>query len=172
MDTTKPVTDPQLPPRPTDRGQWALPLVLAIAIAVSTLLLVVVREKSSKTPNIQSAAPSGDAWTPPAPPQTETVSLAVDFGNGSRRSFDLPWSAGMTVGELLRLASDVRPGVQFTQQGADKLAMLTSLDGVANGTAGGRFWLYEVNGEHAIVSFAVQPLAPGDRVLWVFKQPE
>jgi hypothetical protein len=150
-----------------------MPLVLVAAIALSTLLLVFGRPKQANGPESQSAADaSGEAWTPPASPEAETVSLAVDFGNGSHRSFDLPWSAGMTVGDLLQLARDLRPGLQFTQQGADKLAMLTSLDGVGNGTADGRFWLYEVNGKSGEVSFAVQPVAAGDRVLWVFKRPE
>ena len=52
------------------------------------------------------------------------------------------------------------------------VAELISLDGVGNGTADGRFWLYEVNGKPGEVSFAIQPVAAGDRVLWVFKRPE
>ncbi len=150
-----------------------MPLVLVAAIALSTLLLVFGRPKQANGPEGRPAAEaSGEAWTPPATAEAETVLLAVDFGNGSRRSFDLPWSAGMTVGDLLKLARDLRPGLQFTQEGADKQAMLMSLDSVGNGTADGRFWLYEVNGKSGEVSFAVQPLAAGDRVLWVFKRPE
>jgi hypothetical protein len=150
-----------------------MPLVLIAAIALSTLLLLFGRPNTAKEPESPlEVRASGEAWTPPASVEAETVSLDVDFGNGSRRSFDLPWSAGMTVGDLLKLARDRRPGLQFTQRGADKLAMLASLDGVGNGTADGRFWLYEVNGKSGEVSFAVQPVAAGDRVLWVFKRPE
>jgi len=150
-----------------------MPLVLVAAIALSTLLLLFGRPNTAVVPESGlDVGASGKAWTPPASPAAETVSLAVDFDNGSRRSFDFPWSAGMTVGDLLKLARDLRPGLQFTQQGADKLAMLTSLDGVENGVADGRYWLYEVNGKSGEMSFAVQPVAAGDRVLWVFKQPE
>jgi hypothetical protein len=150
-----------------------MPAVLVAAIALSTLLLVFARPRAANGPEGQPSTVAGEAWTPPpANAATEAVSLTIDFGNGSRRSFDLPWTAGMTVEDLLKLARETRPGLQFTQQGADKLAMLTSLDGVQSGAADGRYWLYEVNGQSGEVSFAVQPLAAGDRVLWVFKRPE
>jgi hypothetical protein len=45
---------------------------------------------------------------------------------------------------------------------------LAELDHVGNEGAGGRNWLYQVNGKHADRSFAVYVLQPGDHVLWRF----
>jgi hypothetical protein len=78
----------------------------------------------------------------------------------------------MTVADVLEAAASFRPGLKYTQQGSGELALLTSVDGVANGMPVGRFWLYEVNGRPGEVSFAVQRLNSGDRVLWAFKAPE
>ena len=106
-------------------------------------------------------------------PQGPTVSLAIDFGNGAKRQFTgLEWYEQMTVGELMSTASRRSPGLDFEVRGSGEMTLLTSLDGVANGEGNGRYWLYEVNGLPAQVSFAVQPLGAGDRVLWVFKRPE
>jgi hypothetical protein len=113
------------------------------------------------------------SYTEEPSPQGLTASLAIDFGNGAKREFtDMPWDERMTVGDLMRAASLRSPGLAYEVRGSGEMTLLTSLDGVANGEGNGRYWLYEVNGLPAQVSFAVQPLAAGDRVLWVFKRPE
>jgi hypothetical protein len=161
--------------RPVDAPSrpWTLPLVLAVALGVTTAIIV-FRQKQGELPaNGVESATSAEHWTPPPEPQAQTVSLVIDFGNGVRREFTaLPWREGMTVGDLMRAARQFRPGIAFTQQGEGKMALLTSLDGVANGAADGRFWMYEVDGRQAKVSFEVQPLAAGQRTLWAFKQRE
>jgi len=156
------------------RSVWALPMVLAGALGVTALLLVIFRQRPAEPPADASArAAAATSWTPAPPPQIPTASLTIDFGNGVRREFErVPWKAGMTIGDLLRAARNMAPGVTFTQQGEGKMALLTSIDGVANGAADGRFWLYDVNGRPGEVSFDLHPVAAGDRVLWVFKQAE
>lgn len=147
---------------------WTLPLVLAAALALAVTLWVQFQHDAA-----DNAAAAATGWSSPIDRQAESVSLAVDFGNGARRDFAaLPWREGMTIEGLVKLAADFRPGVEYTQQGEGKLALLTSLDGVTNGTPADRFWLYEVNGEPGQVSFAVRELAAGDRVLWAFKASE
>ena len=102
-----------------------------------------------------------------------TKSLAIDFGNGARREFAaLPWSDGLTLGKLMREARDFRPGIRYTQRGEGDMAFLTALEGVANDKAAGRYWFYEVDGQRGEVSFEVQPLEAGAKVLWVFKKAD
>jgi hypothetical protein len=168
------------PPSPVDANRsasregnpWTLPLVLAVGLAVAAWLLMAVRNDSDAPGGKASLARPIESWSPPTT-AGETVSLEIDFGNGARREFAaLPHRADMTVGDALRLARDFGPGIEFTSQGDDQLSFLTSIDGVADQGPGGRSWLYQVDGRPANVSFEVQPLAPGERVLWQFKEPE
>jgi hypothetical protein len=98
--------------------------------------------------------------------------LAIDFGNGARREFVLRWREALTLGKLMREAREFRPGIRYTQDGEGEMAFLTSLEGVANDKAGGRYWFYEVDGQRGEVSFEVQPLEAGAKVLWVFKKAD
>jgi hypothetical protein len=151
---------------------WTLPLVLAVGLAAASWLLMSVRNDPGAPRADAAAKEQAAAWTEPAA-AGETVALEIDFGNGARREYAaLPYRDGMTVGDALRLARDFGPGLAFTHQGEGELSFLTSLDGVANQGVGGRFWLYQVDGERADVSYEVQPLRAGQRVLWQFKEPE
>jgi hypothetical protein len=156
------------------RGDRALPWVLLVAVAVVGGLLIAYRPVTPPTgPHAATAAASDDAgWTPAPQPQGETVSLTIDFGNGARRVWTLPWVAGMTVGDLMQRARDFRPGIAFDQRGAGEMSFLTSLEGVGNETGNGRYWLYSVDGRHGEVSFSIQPLEPGAVVLWEFRRGE
>jgi hypothetical protein len=111
-------------------NSWALPLVLVAALALAVTLWVQFRHVPAEKAGVATTG-----WTPPADSESESVSLAIDFGNGARREFAaLPWRDGMTVAKLLKLAAEFRPGISYTQQGEGELALLTSLDGVTNGT--------------------------------------
>jgi len=99
----------------------------------------------------------------------ETVVLSIDFGNGAKKEFAaLPWQADMTVADLLEAAQNFQPSIQFTQIGTGERGFLNALDGLANEGAGGRNWLYQVDGQHAHVSFCLEKLEPGGHVLWVY----
>jgi hypothetical protein len=161
-------------PRPVGGNSWTLPLVLMASLAITAMLLVAFRREFS---NGQSAAGGSQDdkpdWSQPADAETQTVALEIDFGNGAVREFAaLPWREGMTVADLMAEAAAFSPEIRYTQQGEGAMALLTSLDGVANGTPADRFWLYEVNGQPGTVSFAVHKLSAGDGVLWAFKPPE
>jgi hypothetical protein len=147
-------------------------LVLAVGLAAASWLLMSVRNDPDAPRAAGGAKESPVAWTPLAA-AGETVALEIDFGNGARREYAaLPHRDGMTVGDALRLARDFGPSLAFTHQGEGELSFLTSFDGVANQGPGGRFWLYQIDGERADVSYEVQPLAAGQRVLWQFTEPE
>jgi hypothetical protein len=152
-------------------NSWTLPLVLVAGAAlVGTWLLL---NEAARRP--QAPAPGGDSvknWTPAPRPEGETATLAIDFGNGARREFVLPWSEKLTLGKLMREARDFRPGIRYTQKGKGKMAFLTSLEGVENQGASGRNWLYEIDGNHGKVSFEIQPLEAGAKVLWVYKKAD
>ena len=157
----------------TSRNSWTLWLVLLVALAVTSAILVKFRQErlNHGAPAVDGSGPA--AWTPPPDSQMATVSLEIDFGNGARREFAaLPWSAGMTVADILERAAAFGPGLTFSQQGSGAGAFLSSVDGVTGDASIGRFWIYEINGKAGDVSFAAQPVAAGDRVLWAFKQPE
>jgi hypothetical protein len=173
---SRPPSPPGAPSPAIDSRRSSLPLLLAGVLAIAAAVLLAVRDVSPRDESANSVAATAEAaasWTPAERPQGDTVSLEIDFGNGARRQFEaFPWSAEMTVGDLLRHARKFRPAIVFEHRGAGAKAFLTSLEGVANEGAGGRFWTYEVNGQAAQVGYDVQPLAPGDRVLWRFSRGE
>jgi hypothetical protein len=144
------------------------PALLSVAIAIAVGLLLVLRENIGIAP----AAPdtgSTETWTP-APAETgPSVSLEIDYGNGASRKFSgFPWTEGMTVGDLMRLARAARPGITYEVKGKDANSLLVALDGVKGPGPGSWFWTYSVDDRPAESSFEVQPLADGQRVQWTF----
>ena len=167
---------PPSPSPPARRGDRALPLVLLVVAALAGAVLAALgtgnAENLPDAPGMASTKIPA-AWTPAPRLTGETVSLTIDFGNGAERTFHaLAWSEAMTLGDLMEQARDFRPGISFTQQGKGAMAMLTSLEGVANETVDRRYWLYSVDGRHGETSFAVQPLEAGAAVLWEFRRGE
>ena len=142
---------------------WRLPLLLA-TILVAMLLLQGRgrRGEDADQRDVRSAERAIDS-------AAEPVQLTIDFGNGEQPVRQTAsWREGMTVADLMNGA----PAVQDRSKGAGESAFLTQINGVANEGAGGRNWLYRVNGEHADRSFAVYKLRPGDHVLWTFAEPQ
>lgn len=161
---------------PTDResprsSSLALVVVLAAALVLFGVLLVArFRDEGQTVLPTGSDDATSAAWTPAPRPEGQTVSMTIDFGNGARREFDaLPWTEGLTLGQLMRRMADFRPALAYTQKGEGEMGFLTSLEGVANDGASGRYWFYAVDDDRGQASFDIQPLQPGARVLWVFK---
>ena len=75
----------------------------------------------------------------------------------------------MTVQDLLDEAVRHRPGIVYEHESEGKLAYLKSINGVGNQGVVGRNWQFSVNGKLGNESFAVEKVAPGDRVLWFFE---
>lgn len=145
---------------------WVLPVLLALIVAV--VAAVGWRQRMPDNSQVGANHPPRDASAPPAPrPEGQTVSLAIDFGNGARREFAaLPWRDGATIADVMTVAQAFRPAITFVQQGEGDAAFLTAIDGVATEGAGGRYWQILVNDEPINDSFGVHELVAGDRVLW------
>lgn len=143
---------------------WRLPLLLALVL----IAMLVYRWRGIRTEAEVSTAPAAPTQgeAPPVDaPLANTVSLVVDFGDGNLPKTDKAfWTKGMTVRDLLNGV----PRQSVSQQGAGAAAFLVSIDSVKNEGAGGRNWMYSVNGKRADRSFAVYELQPGDVVVWSF----
>lgn len=111
----------------------------------------------------------------------EPVSLTVDWGNGSQKSFEVPWRDQLTILEAIQAATSIPPGlaVEFgsTRTGA---ALDLSLDGVPHTGEFGK-WSITVNDKTAptylgtATSFHFLPdsraeneVKPGDHILAKF----
>lgn len=146
-------------------GGWVFPALLATALLVLALIVF-----GNRQPGPQSVSPktSGNG-TPSDEPLGSTVALEIDFGNGAKWQFAaLPWRAGMTVAQLMEEARKFRPGIEFTQHGEGASGLLIAIDGLKNKGSGGRNWRYRVDDRFGEVSFCLQPIEPGMRVLWEF----
>jgi hypothetical protein len=171
-----------VPPEPSTRAtpqsatSTSLPAILAIvaAVLVAALALFSMGQAPRRAPNSSSLGESPESsWRPSARPAGATASLTIDFGNGSRREWAaLDCPPGATVGDLMRAARKFRPSVRYETTGEGERCLLTRLEGVAGEGPGGRYWIYEIDGRPGQQSFEVQPVEPGERVLWTFRREE
>ncbi len=140
---------------------WRLPLLLCFVLAAIVWSRVRSLREVPHVPEkgTPQAAAGADAH--------ETVSLAIDFGDGQRKDFaDIAWHDGMTVADIFSKS----PALAISQKGSGAAALLTTINGITNEGSDGRNWTYSVNGKVADRGFAVYALRPGDRVLWTFGQ--
>lgn len=166
-------------------GPWLLPLLLC-TVLVGILLFSQPWVKwgqpdggSSEELGARGEGVAADStatqggWVPAPRPVGKTVALSIDFGNGATREFTaLPWRDGMMVADLMDAARHFRPSINYTQKGTQAQAFLTALEGVSQQASSDNYWFYEINGKRGIRSFGIQPLLPGDRVLWKFGPQE
>ncbi len=147
---------------------WRLPLLLALVLA-AVLLLNRFGVRQSVLPG-EARLPSGAADDAAS---SQSVGLVVDFGDGTRRTWDaVVWHEGMTVADALAAAAaSPESKLELAQRGSGASALLTRINNLASEGSSGRNWLYEVNGQRADRSFAVYLLRPGDQVLWKFSGP-
>jgi len=144
-------------------SKWRLPLLLAIVLAAILLsqnrgIREAIFKPASEPASQREDRPSG-----------QQVLLTINYGGGRPlQNEEAPWRVGMTVADLLQ----GEPRVSFAVQGSGASAFLTQLGGIANEGAGGRNWVYSVNGKPGDRSFAVYELQPNDHVLWTFARGE
>ena len=154
---------------PTDHGScsacgWRLPLLLAIVLAA--ILLSQSRGIREAIFKPSTAPPPGEASDQPS---AQRVLLSINFGDGRPlQNESALWQEDMTVADLL----NGEPRISVASQGSGKSAFLTELNGIANEGAGGRNWIYSVNGKPADRSFGAYELQPNDHVLWTFAAGE
>ncbi len=166
---TSGVSNPNSKSCQSTSGGWMFPALLVVVLVVA-VGFAKFGPASTGTPT--SSSPPVE-WSPTAQPQGETVGLTIDFGNGSKQLFEaLPWREGLTVEDLMREAVRYRPGIHFSQHGKGETGFLQSIEGLKNQGTSGRNWMYEVNDRFAEMSFCLQKLEPGDRVLWKFAGQE
>jgi len=155
----------ETPPHRNKSESWAFPvLLMVLLLALVGLAKWAENLQAPPAPSVAAAT-----WTPAPQPTGQTVRLTIDFGNGAKKEFAaLPWQSDMTVADLLVAARQFRPNITFMQLGEGERGFLSSLDGLSNEGAGGRNWLYRVNGKHAHASFCVEKIEPGAHILWTF----
>ena len=106
-----------------------------------------------------------------APRKSSTVALIVDYGDGAQTHFpEIPWKDGMTVNDVLEFAAKHRHGISFKARGKGATALLYRIDDLENEGGSGLNWIFRVNGKLGDRSFAITPLADGDRILWKFDE--
>jgi hypothetical protein len=138
---------------------WRLPALLVLVLAAIVLVQILGGELQETTTDVENAEQQAANVA-----AQQRVSLAIDFGNGQRRDFEIPWHEGLTVADAIQAA----PGLKSAKRGSGNGAFLTAIGDIANQGADGNNWTYEVNGQTADRSFAIYELLPGDRVLWKF----
>lgn len=156
---------PQESPDNSKLRNWALPVVL-LGVFLAMVAFLALRPPSERPTELLSLHPR-TAEAPPAEP----AELTIDFGEGEPLKIWLAVGEGTALNALqlaCRQASVSEP--ELRGQGA--MAFVTSVGGVPNEGAGGRNWVFEVNGELGVQSAAVTPVGPGDRVLWRFSEKE
>ena len=108
-----------------------------------------------------------------ADPVENTVSLTIDFDDGSQLRFTrLAWHDEMTaLGSLAAAAKHAR-GVEYKVRGTGSIAFVTEIDSLANEGGSGRNWMFKVNGKVSKVGAGSQEIKPGDQVEWLFVRYE
>ncbi len=97
-----------------------------------------------------------------------SITIAIDSGDGQPlREVFIDIRDGMTVIDAMRRAK-AAGSIEFAAQGRGEGSFVTQINGVANGGADGRNWLFDINGAEAQVGAGAIELKGGDRVLWRF----
>jgi hypothetical protein len=120
----------------------------------------------------QARAQTGPSGDGPAAAETDTVSLTIDFGDGAQKRFPkIAWPAKRkgTVADVLMVAEQHARGIQITARGKQDTRFLEAIDGLHNEGAGGRNWMFLVNGKLAQASFATTNVESGTDILWEFR---
>lgn len=106
-----------------------------------------------------------------AEPETKTVRLAIDYGDGVQKVFAaVPWSAGQNVLDVLAWADKHPRGIDLQVSGSGASAFVRSIDGLANegGGASAKNWLYWQNGKLAQTGAGAREVGAGDELQWKF----
>jgi hypothetical protein len=133
---------------------------LAIWLIAFPLLL------GCKPPDTNS---QGGDFPPATKPSGPAVVLVIDFDDGLEKHYKLAADKPMTVLAVLDAASKRERGIRYETKGSGEMAMVLSIDGLANEGGGkGRNWIYWVNGQLAEKSCGVYEIQPNDVILWKF----
>ena len=105
---------------------------------------------------------------PPPKRQIGTVDLTIDFGGaGENVKVQIPCSEDSTVFEILRRA-EMNGDIKLQSSGSGETAFVTSINGVGQQSAEGKYWTYRLNGELSKTGSGVTEVDPADDVIWRF----
>lgn len=150
-------------------GRWLVVLLLGAILGA----MLFVRSPPSSPPEEEIELHIEVMEMIPNAPQGVTLAMEI----AGERDLDAPElgfspSESLTLLDAMRSLARRHQGWKFEYAGRGEKAMLTQLAGKENEGAGGRNWIYQVNGEWAKQSFGAYYPLPGDRVLWKFAPSE
>jgi hypothetical protein len=96
------------------------------------------------------------------------VSVTIDYGNGTTSTNDAVYLApNTTVFDVLKAVATVNATYWEVYQSW----LINAINGVySNADNNNRWWVYAVNGEHALVSAEDYKLKDGDQIEWTYYQ--
>lgn len=103
-------------------------------------------------------------------PATSTVSLMLDFGDGSVSTFqNIPISGTSTLFDvLLHLSESDSITMTYDDYGNEMGSLVQSIDGYVNGDTRNTYWQIWVNNEYAKIGASHYRVSPGDSIEWKF----
>jgi len=96
------------------------------------------------------------------------ISLVIDDGKGSSKTFETEFRVGMTAFDLLKNKTE-ESGMILKTKTYDTGVMIEAIGNIDNGE-GGKYWLYYVNGEMPMTSVDKKEISPGDKVEFKFEK--
>ncbi|HKD37626.1 MAG TPA: DUF4430 domain-containing protein [Pirellulales bacterium] len=143
-----------------------------LAIAITVLVSAMgCRDRTGEKP----AATTTNAPAATNAANAKTIQLTIDFGDGAeKRLTAIPFHGGMTVLDALEAAKHHPHGITFASRGSGGMTLVTKIDDVANqeGAAGGKNWLFFVNGKLSDRGCGAASVNPGDSILWRYQVNE
>lgn len=116
---------------------------------------------------INQLIPQGKVEIYPEDIQQEVV-LVVDDGEGSPRTFEAKFEAGMTAFDLLKEKTG-ESNISLKTKSYDIGIMIEEIGDKKNGESG-KYWLYYVNGEMPPVAADKKEIKPGDKIEFKFEK--
>ncbi|MDD2807922.1 MAG: DUF4430 domain-containing protein [Patescibacteria group bacterium] len=119
----------------------------------------------------EALSPSdGNVGTNQAINQQLTVSLMLDFGNGTIKSFtDVVLPQDATVFDMLKkVTAENNLNLQYKDYGGDLGVLVQSIGDQAGDVKTNTFWEYWVNDKHADIGASGYKLKTGDVVEWKY----
>ncbi|MCO6042434.1 DUF4430 domain-containing protein [Aeoliella sp. ICT_H6.2] len=147
---------------PSNKQNWLIAVLLLGVLGIVLAVNFFAKQSVTRVSTDGNAQP---AKTDIAPAEGITL---LTSGEPSLPTVTVAFQPGMVVLDALVAAEQADSRWQFSYQGTGDSALLISLAGLESQGSDGRNWLYEVNGELAQRSIGVEPVKPGDRVLWKF----
>ena len=97
----------------------------------------------------------------------EKVSLVIDYGDGKVYNYDIPFTEGINVFQVLQTAT-AGNGIDLKYEEYSGLGALVTQIGPSKGGEGRNYWQFWVNGKYATTGATSHIVQPGDIIEWKF----